>query len=61
VERVVPAVVIVDSFAVCARAEPVRPRRAASSVRTALPSTRRRLRVSVDNKGEVVVMAVSSY
>ena len=37
------AVVIVDSFVVMARAEPVMPRRAASIVMAALPSTRRRV------------------
>ena len=49
VERAALADVIVDSFAMCARAEPVMPRRAASSVITALPSTRRRVGVSVGN------------
>jgi hypothetical protein len=58
VSRAVLAVVIVVSFAVRARAEPVIPSRAASSVMAALPSKQRRVRVSECNRSMVVVMAV---
>jgi hypothetical protein len=52
-------VVIVDSFAVCARAEPVVPRWAVSIARAALPRKRRRFWISVCNIGDIVLLLAS--